>query len=45
MLGATSAVRTPPYHSAGKDPASEDDEDDDDDDDDPGLPQTARPMG
>ena len=30
--GATSAVRTPPHHSAGKDPATEDDEDDDDDD-------------
>ena len=30
MTGATSAVRTPPYHSAGKDPATEDDEDDDD---------------
>ena len=33
--GATSAVRTPPHHSAGKDPATKDDEDDDDDDDDP----------
>ena len=30
--GATSAVRTPPHHSAGKDPATEDDEDDDDND-------------
>ena len=35
MTGATSTVRTPPHHSAGKDPATEDDEDDDDDDDDP----------
>ena len=35
MTGATSAVRTPPHHSAGKDPATEDDGDDDDDDDDP----------
>ena len=35
MTGATSAVRTPPHHSAGKDPASENNEDDDDDDDDP----------
>ena len=35
MTGATSVVRTPPHHSAGKDPATEDDEDDDDDDDDP----------
>ena len=34
MTGATSAVRTPPHHSTGKDPATEDD---DDDDDDPGL--------
>ena len=33
MTGATSAVRTPPHYSAGKDPATEDDEDDDDDDD------------
>ena len=33
--GATSAVRTPPHHSAGKDPVTEDDKDDDDDDDDP----------
>ena len=31
MTGATSAVRTPPHHSAGKDLATEDDEDDDDD--------------
>ena len=31
MIGATSAVRTPPHHSAGKDPATEDDDDDDDD--------------
>ena len=30
---ATSAVRTPPHHSVGKDPATEDDDDDDDDDD------------
>ena len=38
MIGATSTVRTPPHHSAGKDPATEDDEDDDDDDDDrPGF--------
>ena len=27
--GATSAVRTPPHHSAGKDLAIEDDDDDD----------------
>ena len=33
--GATSAVRTPPHHSVGKDPVNEDDEDNDDDDDDP----------
>ena len=33
--GATSAVRTPPHHSAGKDPATEDEEEDDDDDDEP----------
>ena len=33
MTGATSAVRTPPYHSAGKDPAIEDEEEDDDDND------------
>ena len=26
--GATSAVRTPPHHSAGKDPVTEDDDDD-----------------
>ena len=32
MTGVTSVVRTPPHHSAGKDPATEDDEDDDDDD-------------
>ena len=31
MTGVTSAVRTPPHHSAGKDPATEDDDDDDDD--------------
>ena len=31
MIGATSAVRTPPHHSAGKDPATEDYDDDDDD--------------
>ena len=31
--GSTSAVRTPPHHSAGKDTAIEDDKDDDDDDD------------
>ena len=37
VTGATSAVRTPPHHSAGKDPASEDDEDDDDDDDPQGF--------
>ena len=37
MTGVTSAVRTPPHHSAGKDPANEDDEDDDDDDDPPGF--------
>ena len=35
--GATSAVRTPPHHSAGKDPATEDEEDDDDDDELPGF--------
>ena len=33
--GATFAVRTPPHHSAGKDPAIEDEEEDDDDDDEP----------
>ena len=27
-------VRTPPHHSAGKDPTNEDDKDDDDDNDD-----------
>ena len=32
---ATSIVRTPPHHSAGKDPAIEDKEEDDDDDDEP----------
>jgi len=31
MTGATFAVRTPPHHSAGKDPATEDDDDDDND--------------
>ena len=31
MTGATSAVRTPPHHSARKDPATENDEDNDDD--------------
>ena len=31
VTGATSAVRTPPHHSVGKDPATEDDDDDDDD--------------
>ena len=31
MTGATSAVRTPPHHRTGKDPATEDDDDDDDD--------------
>ena len=36
VTGATSAVRTPPHHSAGKDPTSED-VDDDDDDDPPGF--------
>ena len=30
VTGATFAVRTPPHHSAGKDPANEDDDDDDD---------------
>ena len=35
MIGATSAVRTPPHHSAGKDPAIEDEEEDDDDDNEP----------
>ena len=29
VTGATSAVRTPPHYSAGKDPAIEDDDDDD----------------
>ena len=28
-------MRTPPHHSAGKDPATEDEEEDDDDDDEP----------
>ena len=28
VIGATSAVRTPPHHSAGKEPATEDDDDD-----------------
>ena len=37
VTGATSAVRTPPHHSAGKDPAIEDKEEDDDDDDSPGF--------
>ena len=32
--GATSAVRTPPYYSAGKDPAIVDDDDDDDESED-----------
>ena len=32
VIGATSAVCTPPHHSTGKDPANEDDEDNDDDD-------------
>ena len=31
MTGATSAVHTPPHHSVGKDPATEDGDDDDDD--------------
>ena len=31
MTGATSTVRTPPYHSIGKNPTTEDDDDDDDD--------------
>ena len=31
VTGATSAVRTPPHHSVGKDPTNEDDDDDDDD--------------
>ena len=35
VTGATSAVRTPPHHSAGKDPAIEDEEEDDDDNDEP----------
>ena len=30
MIGVTSTVRTPPHHSTGKDPATEDDDDDDD---------------
>ena len=29
VIGATSAVRTSPHHSAGKDPVTEDDDDDD----------------
>ena len=29
VTGATSTVHTPPHHSAGKDPATEDDNDDD----------------
>ena len=29
VTGATSAVRTPPHYSAGKDPANEEDDDDD----------------
>ena len=33
VTSAASAVRTPPHHSTGKDPANEDDEDNDDDDD------------
>ena len=28
VIGITSVVRTPPHHSAGKDPATEDDDDD-----------------
>ena len=35
VTGAASAVRTPPHHSTGKDPATEDEEEDDDDDDEP----------
>ena len=35
VTNATSAVRTPPHHSAGKDLASEEDEEDDDDADNP----------
>ena len=34
VIGATSAVHTPPHHSTGKDPTNEDDEDDDDDNND-----------
>ena len=34
---ATSAVRTPPHYSAGKDPATEDEEEEDDDDEPPGF--------
>ena len=37
VTGATSAVRTPPHHSVGKDPATEDAEDDDDDNEPPGF--------
>ena len=37
MTGATSAVRTPPHRSAGKDPATEDEEDNNDDDEPPGF--------
>ena len=45
VTGATSAVRTPPHHSAGKDPATEDDEDNDDDDDDDNPPGFRRQHG
>jgi hypothetical protein len=34
MIGATSAVRTPPHHSVGKGPVEEDDEYNKDDEDD-----------
>jgi hypothetical protein len=37
MTGATSAVRTPPHHSAGKGPAKEDNEDNEDNDYAPGF--------
>ena len=37
MIGATSAVRTPPHHSATKGPAEEDYEDNEDDDYAPGF--------
>ena len=38
MTGATSVVRTPPHHSAGKGPAEEDNEYDEDDENDDYAP-------